>query len=339
MSISETMAHFLVSEAFVHPGHRSICKGLMRTTIKVGNLPDYLEIQAIRDIFIGLSVHILYIEVVPTIAFVHCSWTADLQDIITSLSGHLLKCGTVLTLQLTEGDEDVRRREETRKRNQTPSRTLFVAGFDTSKISETDISFSFSEIARVQKVMIRKNFCFVRFRDVQSSTLVMENFHGKSVLGKVISIEYGMPGGTSSITLSSTMGPSGSNQRRQLNDNLSRKNESYSQASQSSGKRSNARSCESYSQASQNSGKRRDARSCELSENSTSKSGKKSRSRSRDRTQHDTYNKTSSYDRDRHDVPSEFFPSNSKLMGPSHKFQIHTLSDIDLVSASEQSSR
>jgi RNA recognition motif-containing protein len=302
------------------PGLRSICKGLMRTTIKVGNLPDDLEIQAIRDIFVGLNVHILYIEVVPTIAFVHCSWTAELQDIITSLSGYLMKCGTVLTLQLTEGDEDVRRREETRKRNQTPSCTLFVAGFDTSKISETDISFSFSEIARVQKVMIRKNFCFVRFRDVQSSTLVMENFHGKSVLGKVISIEYGMSGGSSSITLSSTLGSNGSTQRRQLNDNLSHKNESYSQSSQSSGKRSNAGSCE-------------------ISEYSSSKSGKKSRSRSRDRTQHDTYNKTSSYDRDRHHVPSEFFPSNSKLMGPSHKFQIHTLSDIDHISASEQSSR
>jgi RNA recognition motif-containing protein len=312
VSENEKVMHGCKQDDAKIPDLRGCCKRLMRTTIKVGNLPDDMEIQAIRDIFVGFNVYILYIEVVPTIAFVYCSWTAELQDIVTSLSGYLLKCGRVLTLQVTEGDEDVRRREETRKKNQTPSCTLFVVGFDTSRISETDISFSFSEIARVQKVMIRKNFCFVRFRDVQSSTLVMENFHGKIVLGTVISIEYGMPGGSSSTTPSST-------HRRQLNDNLSRKNEIYSQASQSGGKRSNERRCE-------------------VSEFRSSRIGKYSRSRSRDRTEYDRY-KTSSYDRDKHHAPSDFFPSNSTLMGPSRKFQIHNLSDIGVVHAKGQSSR
>lgn len=262
----------------------------MRTTIKIGNLPDDSEIQAIRDIFDGYNVHILFIEVVPSIAFVHCSWTTELQDIVTSLSGSFLQCGRVLTFQLTEGDEDVRRREETRKKNQTPSCTLFIVGFDTSRMSESDISFSFSEVARVQKVMIRKNFCFVRFRDVKSSTLVMDNFHGKTVLGNVISIEYGMPGGSSSIIPSTTLESNASSQQLQLSENINRK----------------------------------------ISECRRSKSRKRSRSRSRDRISHDRHNKTFTYDRDRHYIPSESFPCKSKSMGPLQNFQIRPLSDIDV---------
>ena len=302
------------------PDRRSCCEGVMRTTIKVGNLPNDLDIQAIRDVFAGHNVHILFIEVEPTIAFVHCSWTPELQDVVSSLSGYSLKCGRVLTLQLTEGDEDVRRREETRKKNQTPSCTLFVVGFDTTSISETDISFSFSEIARVQKVMIRKNFCFVRFRDVQSSTLVMENFHGKTVLGRVISIEYGMPGGSSSAMPHSALVSNAGTQQRQPNDNLNSEDKNYSQASQSSGKRSNEHRSE-------------------ILEFRTLKSRKYSRSRSRDRTQRDQHSKTSLYDRDRDYFPSEFFPCNSKSMGSSHKFQIGTTGDTNVVHVRGQTVR
>jgi RNA recognition motif-containing protein len=53
--------------------------------------------------------------------------------------------------------------------------------------------------------MMRKNFCFVRFDTVEDATKVMKVFHGKEVLDRVLSIEYGMTQ-ISNSSLSSTEG-------------------------------------------------------------------------------------------------------------------------------------
>jgi RNA recognition motif-containing protein len=98
-----------------------------------------------------------------------------------------------------------KKRIEDRKKEQAPSAILFVHGFDSLK-SEDEIKVALNSIAPVKKVMIRKNFCFVRFSCVADATKVMVFFHGKEVLGFVLSIEYGMPmqSSSSSNTASST---------------------------------------------------------------------------------------------------------------------------------------
>lgn len=300
--------------------HRSCCQDPMRTTIKIGNLPGDMEIQAVRDIFVDIDVHILFVEILPpTTAIIHCSWTAKLKEIITNLSGYSLKCGRVLTLQLAEGDEDVRRREETRKKNQVPSCTLFVVGFDTTRISESDIAFSFSEVARVQKVMIRKSFCFVRFRDVLSSTMVMENFHGKTVLGSEISIEFSMPGVASSSTVaSSSLGLEASYRLRQTNDDLDSTNENCSQALE---------------------GKRNSAHIAKSLEHKKPKSRKYCRSRSRDRHSHERYYTTLSNDRDRFPSRNEEFPYKTSSTRQSSTPQFHTCNDSHSMPLIENSPR
>jgi RNA recognition motif-containing protein len=98
-----------------------------------------------------------------------------------------------------------KKRIEDRKKEQAPSAILFVHGFDSLK-SEDEIKVALNSIAPVKKVMIRKNFCFVRFSCVADATKVMVFFHGKEVLGFVLSIEYGMPmqSSSSSNTASTT---------------------------------------------------------------------------------------------------------------------------------------
>jgi RNA recognition motif-containing protein len=85
-----------------------------------------------------------------------------------------------------------KKRIEDRKKEQAPSAILFVHGFDSLK-SEDEIKVALNSIAPVKKVMKRRNFCFVRFSCVADATKVMVFFHGKEVLGFVLSIEYGMP--------------------------------------------------------------------------------------------------------------------------------------------------
>jgi hypothetical protein len=92
----------------------------------------------------------------------------------------------------TETAAAAKQRIEDRKKEQAPSAILFVHGFDSLK-SENEIKLALNSIAPVKKVMKRKNFCFVRFSCVADATKVMVFFHGKEVLGFVLSIEYGMP--------------------------------------------------------------------------------------------------------------------------------------------------
>ena len=166
-----------------------------RGSIFVGNIPDGLDLQILRDIFESKGVQVLYVEMKMNFAFIHCNFSDTLKEIVADMKGHKLKCGRVLSIEMAKGDGEVKRREDERKKNQAASTTLFVVGFDTTQVSEKDISNAFSAVAPVQKVMIRKSFCFARFKSIEDATTVMMEFHGKELLGRVISIEYGMLGG------------------------------------------------------------------------------------------------------------------------------------------------
>lgn len=166
-----------------------------RTSVQIGNLPINTDPSVIRDIFVSFNVQVLYVEITAEYSFAHCNWTEELDSIIKSMKGCSLQCGTILTFFLTEGDDEVRRREQIRKKIQEPSTILFVFGIDTSTVAEIDIFRVFNEVAPVQKVMIRKKFCFIRFKDVKSASSIMGEFHGKEVFGKKLSIEFGMAGG------------------------------------------------------------------------------------------------------------------------------------------------
>ena len=165
-----------------------------RSTILVSNLPDGSNIQMIRDIFADYDVQVLYVEIETDSALVHCYWTKELKSIVEGMTGLSLQVGIILKLELFENEEAAKRREVNRKDTRVPSPLLIVFGFDTSRVSESGISDVFSKVAIVQKVMIRSKFCFVRFKNIKSSTEAMEEYHGKEVLGSIISIEYGMTG-------------------------------------------------------------------------------------------------------------------------------------------------
>ena len=209
-----------------------------RGSIFVGNLPDSLTSQAIRDIFERYKVEVLYVERKIAFAFVHCNLTEDLKGIVLAMKNYTLECGRVLLIEFAKGDGEIKRREDDRKKTQVASATLFIVGFNTAKVSEAEVSKAFSHVATVQKVMIRKSFCFVRFNSVADATKVMEQLHGTEVLGRMLSIEYGMSrpatasssssykSGQSSPSRSDTATSAGSSRRNRLSDDNSKNNRS-----------------------------------------------------------------------------------------------------------------
>ena len=192
-------ARSIEARLVVDDGRQQVTEG-QKSTILVSNLPDGTNSQMIREIFSKCAVQILYVEIETDSALVHCYWTKELRGIVEEMTGLSLLGGTILKLELFEDDEAAKRREVNRKETRIPSSLLIVFGFDTSRVSKSNISEVFSKVARVQKVMIRSKFCFVRFKNIESSTQAMEEYHGKEVLGSIITIEYGMTGVAQSAT-------------------------------------------------------------------------------------------------------------------------------------------
>lgn len=192
-------ARSIEAQLVVDDGHQKVTEG-HKSTIVVSNLPDGTNSQMIREIFAKCAVQILYVEIETNSALVHCYWTQELRGIVDEMTGLSLQGGTIVKLELFEDDEAAKRREVNRKETRIPSSLLIVFGFDASRVSKSSISEVFSKVARVQKVMIRSKFCFVRFTNIESSTQAMEEYHGKEVLGSIITIEYGMTAATRSAT-------------------------------------------------------------------------------------------------------------------------------------------
>ena len=59
---------------------------------------------------------------------------------------------------LGQGDGEVRRREDLRKRQTKPTTTLFVVNFDVDRTRERDLEKHFEPYGRLKRVQIKKNY-------------------------------------------------------------------------------------------------------------------------------------------------------------------------------------
>ena len=57
-----------------------------------------------------------------------------------------------------QGDGEVRRREETRKKEVKPATTLFVVNFDVDRVRERDLERHFEPYGRLKRVQIKRNY-------------------------------------------------------------------------------------------------------------------------------------------------------------------------------------
>jgi len=69
-----------------------------------------------------------------------------------------------------QGDGEVKRREEQRRKQQAPTSTLFVVNFDVTRVRESDLAHEFNKYGRTKRVQIKKNFAFIQVSFTLSTT-------------------------------------------------------------------------------------------------------------------------------------------------------------------------
>ena len=91
-----------------------------------------------------------------------------------------------LTLQ---GDGEVRRREDLRRRQTKPTTTLFVVNFDVDKTRERDLEKHFEPFGKLRRVQIKRNYAFIQYEDVDQSNDALKACNGTCLAGWLLYID------------------------------------------------------------------------------------------------------------------------------------------------------
>ncbi|GAB4814071.1 hypothetical protein N2152v2_001117 [Parachlorella kessleri] len=123
--------------------------------------------------------------------FVHFDDKRDAEDFIRAMDGR--EWGRLrrrLRVEFAKNDANVRTREETRRKNAEPNKTLFVAGFDPRGTRSRDIERAFEAFGRMRRCEIKKTYAFVEFEDIADAKEACNELHGSKINGREITVEY-----------------------------------------------------------------------------------------------------------------------------------------------------
>jgi len=76
-----------------------------------------------------------------------------------------------------QGDGEVKRREDLRRRQTNPSSTLFVVNFDPERTRERDLERHFEPYGRLVRVQIKRNYGFVQYETIDMATDALKGTH------------------------------------------------------------------------------------------------------------------------------------------------------------------
>ena len=82
-----------------------------------------------------------------------------------------------------QGDGEVRRREDLRRRQTKPMTTLFVVNFDVDKTRERDLEKHFEPFGKLRRVQIKRNYAFIQYEDVDQSADALKACSGTCLAG------------------------------------------------------------------------------------------------------------------------------------------------------------
>jgi hypothetical protein len=89
-----------------------------------------------------------------------------------------------VTRRLTvQGDGEVRRREDLRRRQTKPTTTLFVVNFDVDKTRERDLERHFEPFGKLRRVQIKRNYAFIQYEDVDQAADALKACYGTCLAG------------------------------------------------------------------------------------------------------------------------------------------------------------
>ena len=84
---------------------------------------------------------------------------------------------TGLNWPCLQGDGEVKRREDLRRRQTNPSTTLFVVNFDPDRTRERDLERHFEPYGRLVRVQIKRNYAFVQYENIDQATDALKGTH------------------------------------------------------------------------------------------------------------------------------------------------------------------
>ena len=84
---------------------------------------------------------------------------------------------------MLQGDGEVRKREDLRRRQTKPTTTLFVVNFDVDKTRERDLEDHFEPFGKLRRVQIKRNYAFVQYENVDQSSDAQKACHGTCLRG------------------------------------------------------------------------------------------------------------------------------------------------------------
>ena len=76
-----------------------------------------------------------------------------------------------------QGDGEVKRREDLRRRQTNPSSTLFVVNFDPDRTRERDLERHFEPYGRLVRTQIKRNYAFVQYETIDQATDALKGTH------------------------------------------------------------------------------------------------------------------------------------------------------------------
>lgn len=82
-----------------------------------------------------------------------------------------------------QGDGEVRRREDLRRRQTKPTTTLFIVNFDVDKTRERDLEKHFEPFGKLRRVQIKRNYAFIQYEDVDQSADALKACNGTCLAG------------------------------------------------------------------------------------------------------------------------------------------------------------
>lgn len=82
-----------------------------------------------------------------------------------------------------QGDGDIKRREDTRRRNIRPTSTLFVVNFNVEDTGERDLERHFEKFGRLVRVQIKRTYAFVQYEEVEQAEAAMKECHLSRFMG------------------------------------------------------------------------------------------------------------------------------------------------------------
>lgn len=85
-----------------------------------------------------------------------------------------------------QGDGETKRREERRRKVQTPTSTLFIVNFDIDNTREADLQKHFAPYGKLNRVQIKRNYGFVQYTDLEDAIAAREATNLSRLLGDML---------------------------------------------------------------------------------------------------------------------------------------------------------